>query len=158
MMRKTTARQPKLPKRQHGIMLLEGLIAILIFSLGILATIGMQAISVSQLSQSKYRTDASFLANKLIAQIWADQPANRLLYATGGARFNTWKANEFDAYMPPGSSTATVNIATYAATRLTTTGAPAVTAYRVNITIQWRAPNEPLTAPIHSYTTTNDII
>ena len=42
-------------RSQRGMMLLEGLIAILIFSLGVLAMIGMQAVSVSQTSQAKYR-------------------------------------------------------------------------------------------------------
>ena len=146
-------------RSQRGIMLLEGLIAILIFSLGVLAMIGMQAVSVSQTSQAKYRVDASLLANKLIAQMWSDLPANRPLYATGLARFNTWQANEFVKHMPPtASSSATVTIVPYAATQLTTPGAPAVTGYRVTVNIQWRAPNEPTTAPVHRYVTTTDVI
>ena len=148
---------PSFLRSQRGIMLLEGLIAILIFSLGVLAMIGMQAVSVSQTSQAKYRVDASLLANKLIAQMWSDLPANRPDYATGLARFNTWQANEFVAKMPP-SSSATVTIATYGATQLTTPGAPAVTGYRVTVNIQWRAPNEPTTAPVHRYVTTTDVI
>ncbi len=143
---------------QQGMMLIEGLIAILIFSLGILATIGMQAVSISQTSQTKYRIDASFLANKLIAQMWSDAPALRPSYATGQTLFNSWKTNEFDAYMPPGTSSATVTVVAFPATRLTTAGAPAVTGYRVTVNIQWRGPNEPSTAPVHRYTTTTDII
>lgn len=146
-------------RSQRGMMLLEGLIAILIFSLGVLAMIGMQAVSVSQTSQAKYRVDASLLANKLIAQMWSDLPANRPSYATGLARFNTWQANEFVTHMPPtASSSATVTIVPYAATQLTTPGAPAVTGYRVTVNIQWRAPNEPTTAPVHRYVTTTDVI
>ena len=144
-------------RSQRGMMLLEGLIAILIFSLGVLAMIGMQAVSVSQTSQAKYRVDASLLANKLIAQMWSDLPANRPDYATGLARFNTWQANEFVANMPP-SSSATVTIVDYPATQLTTPGAPAVKGYRVTVNIQWRAPNEPTTAPVHRYVTTTDVI
>lgn len=144
-------------RSQRGMMLLEGLIAILIFSLGVLAMIGMQAVSVSQTSQAKYRVDASLLANKLIAQMWSDLPANRPDYATGLARFNTWQANEFVANMPP-SSSATVTIVDYPATQLTTPGAPAVKGYRVTVNIQWRAPNEPTTVPVHRYVTTTDVI
>lgn len=70
------------PKRrsQQGIMLLEALIAILIFSLGILALIGLQAQSIRNSSEAKYRADASFLANQLIGYMWSD-PANFSSYA-----------------------------------------------------------------------------
>jgi type IV pilus assembly protein PilV len=63
----------KLQKRQKGSMLLEALIAILIFSMGILALMGMQATAINTVSESKYRSDAGFLANRIIGQIWADR-------------------------------------------------------------------------------------
>ncbi|MEI7968573.1 MAG: type IV pilus modification protein PilV [Betaproteobacteria bacterium] len=65
---------------QAGMMLLEALIAILIFSLGILAIIGMQAQAMRNSSEAKYRADATFLANQLIGSIWADR-ANMAQYA-----------------------------------------------------------------------------
>ncbi|MFN0143294.1 MAG: type IV pilus modification protein PilV [Mycobacterium sp.] len=65
---------------QSGAMLLEALIAILIFSLGILAVIGLQAQSIRNSSESKYRSDASYLANQLIGRMWADR-ANLASYS-----------------------------------------------------------------------------
>jgi len=65
---------------QSGAMLLEALIAILIFSLGILAVIGLQAQSIRNSAESKYRSDASFLANQLIGRMWADR-ANLAAYS-----------------------------------------------------------------------------
>ena len=59
--------------QQRGMMLVEGMIAILIFSLGILAIIGTQAIAIKQTSDAKYRVDASFLANQAIGAIWTDR-------------------------------------------------------------------------------------
>ena len=70
-------------KSQGGVMLLEALVAILIFSLGIIALMGLQAASISQVSQAKYRTDASYLANQIMGKIWVDQ-ANIASYAAGG--------------------------------------------------------------------------
>lgn len=61
-------------------MLLEALIAILVFSLGILALIGLQAQSIRNSSEAKYRADASFLANQIIGYMWSD-PANFGSYA-----------------------------------------------------------------------------
>ncbi len=58
-------------KPQSGFALLEGLIAILIFSMAILGVVGMQATAIAKSSESQYRADAAFLANQLFAQMWA---------------------------------------------------------------------------------------
>ena len=87
----------RLQKKQKGSILLEALIAILIFSMGILALMGMQATAINTVSESKYRSDAGFLANQIIGQIWADR-ANLASYAcnpctttgTGNAETRTW--------------------------------------------------------------------
>jgi type IV pilus assembly protein PilV len=60
---------------QQGVVLLEALIAILIFSMGILALVGLQANMLQNTSSAKYRADASYLAQQKIGQMWAD-PAN----------------------------------------------------------------------------------
>lgn len=59
---------------QRGILLLESLIAILIISFGVLGLVGLWANSVKNTSEAKYRSDASFLANELIAQMWLARP------------------------------------------------------------------------------------
>lgn len=56
-------------KRQSGVMLLEALIAILIFSLGILGVVGMQASAIAASRDAKFRTDAGLLANELVGQM-----------------------------------------------------------------------------------------
>lgn len=89
----------QLRKKQKGSMLLEALIAILIFSMGILALMGMQATAINTVSESKYRSDAGFLANRIIGQIWADR-ANLASYAcnpcttagTGNVDTRAWTA------------------------------------------------------------------
>jgi type IV pilus assembly protein PilV len=89
----------QLRKKQKGSMLLEALIAILIFSMGILALMGMQATAINTVSESKYRSDAGFLANRIIGQIWADR-ANLASYAcnpcttagTGNVDTRAWAA------------------------------------------------------------------
>ena len=81
-------------RQQAGVMLLEALIAILIFSVGILAIVGMQATAIQDMSEAKYRTEAAFMANRVIAQMWGSigtDPAQvqaklaPLSYAGGGA-------------------------------------------------------------------------
>ena len=57
---------------QKGAILLESLIAMLIFSMGILALVGLQAAMVSNTSDAKYRSVASYLAQQKLGELWAD--------------------------------------------------------------------------------------
>ena len=57
---------------QRGSVMLEALIAVMIFAIGILGTIGLQAKIIGLSTDARYRTDATFLANQIIAQIWVD--------------------------------------------------------------------------------------
>lgn len=55
---------------QQGVMLLEALIGILIFSVGILAMVGMQAAAFSASADAKNRAEAAAFANQIISDIW----------------------------------------------------------------------------------------
>jgi type IV pilus assembly protein PilV len=63
-------KQIRARNQQTGVMLLEALIAILIFSVGILAIVGMQATAIQDQGEAKYRTEAAFLANRVVGQMW----------------------------------------------------------------------------------------
>jgi type IV pilus assembly protein PilV len=65
--------QAHTPRNQQGSVLLEALIGILIFSMGILAIVGLQAASIKVTADAKDRTDASFFANQALGQMWVDQ-------------------------------------------------------------------------------------
>ncbi len=72
--------QVKKTSAQKGVVLLEALIALLIFSMGILALVGLQVAMVKNTSDNKYRADASFIAQERIGRMWAD-PSNLANYA-----------------------------------------------------------------------------
>jgi type IV pilus assembly protein PilV len=57
---------------QEGVVIIEALIAILIFSMGVLALVGLQAAMIKNTSENKFRSDASFLAQERLGQLWAD--------------------------------------------------------------------------------------
>lgn len=59
-------------RTQAGVMLIEALIGILIFSIGILALIGMQGVAIKNTTDARYRSEAAFLATQLIGQMWVD--------------------------------------------------------------------------------------
>ena len=58
---------------QQGIVLIETLIAILLFCFGLLALIGLQASLTKDVTQAGTRSQASVLANELIGQAWVDR-------------------------------------------------------------------------------------
>lgn len=138
-------KNPTAHSRQGGFSLIEGLVAILIFSFGILALVSMQATSIQQSSGAKYRSEASLLANDLIGQMWvSDRTAATLQtnFNTGGAGYNAWLAN-VQATLPTAAASApTVAVS---ATGVAT------------IDLFWKAPNEEPAAPAHRYTTVAQI-
>lgn len=64
---------------QQGVVLLEALVAVLIFSMGVLALVGLQAAMVKNTSDAKYRSEASFIAQQWIGMIWSN-PDNAVAY------------------------------------------------------------------------------
>lgn len=107
-------REPVMNESQKGVALLEALIAILIFSLGILGLIGLQANATKTASQAKYRIDASQLASQRIGTIWVDQT-------------NLASYNETDspvAVLPNGKRTTVV------------------VGNQVTVTVSWQAPGD----------------
>lgn len=57
---------------QSGVVIIEAMIAILIFSVGVLGIVGMQANMVKNTSESKFRADASYIAQQQIGDLWID--------------------------------------------------------------------------------------
>lgn len=99
-------------RSSSGFMLMEVLVSILIFSVGVLALIGLQAKLTKAQSASKLRTDASYLAQEAIAQMWADM-AHAPQYASGCASYspcNDW-ALKVAAELPNGSGSISYNSA-----------------------------------------------
>lgn len=136
------AYSPNNTTRQSGVILIEALVAILIFSVGILALVGLQAIAIKQSTDARYRTEAATLANELIAEMWVSDRTTATLianFATGGPRYAAW-ANRVAATLPGGIAP-TVSI----------DPAGTVLPGRVLVTVQWRAPNESANAAAHNY-------
>lgn len=57
---------------QQGAVLLEALIAVLIFSLGVLALAGLQSTMIKNTDDAKYRAEASFIAQQKLGEIWVN--------------------------------------------------------------------------------------
>lgn len=83
------------PSGQRGSVMLESLIAILIFSMGILALVALLGASVKNATSAKYRTEASLLANQVIGEMWVGDKTNTTLAANYGSQagdgYKAWK-------------------------------------------------------------------
>lgn len=134
--------------RQRGSSLLEAVVAIFIFSIGVLGLVGLQAVSVKNSSDAKYRADAALLANQIIGQMWVDR-ANIDSYSHygGGAACNfsssasgltsvTDWMTEISRVLPR----AGLGNAQIAQIALTT---PIANTRQVAVTICWQSPQEP---------------
>ena len=152
---------------QSGVMLLEALIAILIFSLGILSLVALQAAAVQLTSDAKYRTDATLLANRLIGQMWTSsqmQIANpttrvtqlRAAFQTGGSAYNAWLADVSGRDGLPGVVAASANVVSTLPT-VTVDNTAGATLGQVVITLRWRTPEMPLNAPGHQHVVVSQI-
>lgn len=123
---------------QQGSILLEGLIAILIFSIGILAIVGMQGAAVRASSDAKYRSEASMQASLLIGRMRVSNLALLTVdFVPGGTAYSAWAAGlpavlpNSDVYPPSVAfSGAASNIAT--------------------VTVNWLAPGDTSSTP-HNY-------
>lgn len=79
--------------RQSGAILLEAMIGILIFALGVLGIVGLQAASLRTTTDSGLRAEAVFAANQLIGDMWADAQSTLVANyssAAAGASYTTW--------------------------------------------------------------------
>ena len=99
-----------LPKQSQGVALLEVLVAILLFALGVLALVGLQGALTRAQTESKIRTDAAALASEIIGQMWGD--IGNINQYNGGdcashPRCKSWQ-DKVVASLPSGTSTITV--------------------------------------------------
>jgi len=79
--------------RQRGSYLLEALIAILIFSFGILGLIGLLGSSIRITNDARYRSEAANLASAMIAEMWTMSAAQMdTQFGSGGTKLTEWQA------------------------------------------------------------------
>lgn len=114
---------------QQGVMLLEALIAVLIFSMGILALVGLQAAMIKNTSEARYRAEATFIAQQKLGEIWANTKDRNALAGYVSAN------EDISNLLPEGKRTTSVSAAPDCA---------------VSVSISWQQPG----SDEHTHTTT----
>ena len=95
----------------RGFVLIEVLVSVLLFSIGVLGLITIQSQSIKASGEARMRTEAVFAANDLLGRMWVDR-----------ANLATYAGTSTLATLPSGQTTVAVNGAV------------------VTITVTWRPP------------------
>jgi type IV pilus assembly protein PilV len=144
------------PSLQSGLILLEAMVAILIFTIGVIALMGVQAAAMRSTSDSKIRMDAEFFVDQLLSEMTIDARGaggiidfnNRLFprydSTQNGPGFQRWRNRVIDV-ANGGLPGAVAEPPTVTVTDQPTLASS--TMVRVDVVVRWRAPNDAASEP-----------
>lgn len=130
-----------LQKNQHGVVILEVLVSIVIFAVGVLGIVGLQAVTAKAGIDARFRTEAAAFADELVAraQTWSDTTTLGTNFAgavaTGGTEYQSWFANRL-ALAGSGLPGAEATVAFPAPLAAAATGGGVL----MTVEISWQAP------------------
>lgn len=113
--------------------MLEALVSILLFSMGVLALVGLQSTMIKNTSDSQYRSQASFIAQQWLGVMWSNPDAANLPL---NAINSSDPRHDIHNLLPNGTRTV------------------AVSGVQVTVTINWQLPGKAL----HQLTTVAEIV
>ena len=91
--------------KQSGVMLFEAMIAVLIFSMGVLALVALQATSIKLSADAKYRAVAAMMTDQLFSEMWVSGSSASALQtdfqSPDGTKYSAWKARVAKAFDKP---------------------------------------------------------
>jgi type IV pilus assembly protein PilV len=128
------------PTAAKGFVLIEVMVALLIFMLGVLGMVGLQAALTRSASDSKVRADAAYLASEMVGRLWSDiKNVSTYNSCASTALCKEWQS-KVAASLPNGTGAVSV----------TMNGSDAA----VTITIGWTGPDQ----QPHQYATSTNIV
>jgi type IV pilus assembly protein PilV len=120
---------------QRGVALLEALIAILIFSFGVLGLVAILAGSIRATNDARYRAEAANLAQALIGAMWSTRAADLdTQFGAGGPQLAAWQTQV--AGLLPSATGANVPVVDLTQPGLSTQSRSVV------VTMFWQLPGE----------------
>lgn len=148
-----------MPASQSGVVLLEALIGILIFSLGVLSLVAMSTSAVRVQGDAEYRAEAMNLAEQMASTIWSsvDRPQqtvnDRLTAVVNSATLNNYQHQPGGTLCAYSGSTSTQGLVTIWLTKVQNTlpGSASgmqqivvtpANSNQVRITLCWQAPSD----------------
>jgi type IV pilus assembly protein PilV len=92
-------------RRQKGFTLIEVLVSILIFAVGVLGLVAFQARAVAAATDIEDRNTAAFVANEFVSNMWLYHTGDTVGNASLAAYFNNLWLPEVAARLPGGVGT-----------------------------------------------------
>lgn len=129
-------RTPRTRRSCGGFTLIEVMISILVFSIGVLGTVALQALAVKSQTQNGDRSRAALLANEMVSTMWANRSA-----APSPSDLAAWQAKVAGA-AAKGLPHASGSVAACAAV-----------ANCAMVTVEWKAPSAKAAAAANRFTT-----
>ena len=84
----------KTRRSSQGFVLIEVLVALLIFALGMLGLLGFQANAAKLTTESQFRTDAASIVDELFGEMRVADPTKIATeYSSGGTALGNWEKN-----------------------------------------------------------------
>ena len=138
--------------RQRGITIVEVLVSLLIFSVGLLGVVSLYGSAVRTSTSAEFRTMAAMLASDLIGRMWM---SDRRFTTLQGTYSSTNQGGGYIAWKDTVTKSGLPDAAMYPPQVSFTTegggGTTAVNSSRVTITIRWKAPGDD---QVHQYVAT----
>lgn len=135
------------PAYQSGGSLLEGLLAIVLFSVGLMSLLMLLSASLIETGNARYRSEASLLTSDLIAQMWTGERSLTELRA----RFTNPESDDYQNWLATVHSRLPGSIGT--------TNLPTISIddqRQVKILIRWQAPGDGKTHQLLTLATITD--
>ena len=127
-------------KTQSGVLLIEVMIAILIFSFGLLGLAGLQANATQNSTNAEERIRASLLANDMVSMLWVKQSVNNTKTT---AAISTAAASDITAWQTQVAASGLPNAA----------GTVAFAGNLATVTITWKSPSKKAVDNSNQYVT-----
>jgi type IV pilus assembly protein PilV len=162
----STLLQPLHHKPQSGGLLIEGLVAMMIFSVGIVGLINLQTFANKAAAEAVYRSEAAMLANDLISRMWASDRSNAIALQTAfqspnGPSYQNWawrgSANAGTAIAPAAGTVystlpgASANPPLIVINIIPPVNPAGTSILRVTLTMRWVAPSDKQDNPDENY-------
>jgi len=72
----------RLARQQQGSFIIEAIISLILFAVGLISLMSLSAQALNQVGQSKARNDASYIAGELLAEMWVSSSVDLTAWTT----------------------------------------------------------------------------